>query len=160
MCDPSTTHGRAITHFCVARRQCVNWQVRAPKLLSTMYKSSCIKVWSTPTKKSLSDLWYYQTTLLLLVIYQMLQRTAFILCNTSVSYPEETLFKPRLNRRLRFFSFLSQSKGKFWDRTPNYNMATSSMSLLVTYSLYTLLQVTPQCQWDLYSSGMLRSMYW
>ena len=24
MRDPSTTHGRAITHFCVTRRQCVN----------------------------------------------------------------------------------------------------------------------------------------
>ena len=23
MCDPSTMHGIAITHFCVARRQCV-----------------------------------------------------------------------------------------------------------------------------------------
>jgi hypothetical protein len=123
-----------------------------------MHKSSRIKVWSIPTIKSLSDLWYYQNTLHLLVIYQTLQHNAFILCNTSVSYPKETVFKPMLIRWLKFFSFFSQSKGKFWDRTPNYNAATSSMSLLATYSLYALFQVTPQCQCNLYSSGMLCSM--
>ena len=32
MRDPSTTHGLAITHFCVARRQCVK---RGEKLKAT-----------------------------------------------------------------------------------------------------------------------------